>query len=88
VIDGCGKGGQNPFNEKSIKKSRHHRSLLNERFNGQSFPHTSILNDPNIRQQSKGAGTLRRTVRCQTFAWMPGGRHMECAYYFDFCPLC
>ncbi len=23
-----------------------------------------------------------------TFAKIPGGRHMECAYYFEFCRLC
>jgi hypothetical protein len=28
------------------------------------------------------AGTLRRAVRRQAFAKIPGGRHMECAYYF------
>jgi len=22
------------------------------------------------------------------FYFIPGGRHMECAYYFDFCRLC
>ena len=35
-------------------------------------------------QPTKGAGTLRRAVRRQVFARIPGGRHMECAYYFDF----
>ena len=30
----------------------------------------------------KVAGTLRRAVRRQAFAKIPGGRHMECAYYF------
>jgi hypothetical protein len=34
-------------------------------------------------QPTKGAGTLRRAVRRQAFARIPGGRHMECAYYFD-----
>ena len=37
---------------------------------------------------TKVAGTHRRAVRSQTFARAPGGRHMECAYYFDFCRLC
>jgi hypothetical protein len=51
---------------------------------------------------TKGAGTLRRAVRSRAFAGIPGGRHMECAYYFeipggrhmecayyfDFCRLC
>ena len=35
-------------------------------------------------QPTKGAGTLRRAVRRQAFARIPGGRHMECTYYFDF----
>ena len=39
-------------------------------------------------QQTKGAGTLRRAVRSRAFAGIPGGRHMECAYTFDFCRLC
>ena len=34
------------------------------------------------RKPAKGAGTLRRAVRSQAFAKIPGGRHMECAYYF------
>jgi hypothetical protein len=37
-----------------------------------------------MAQPTKGAGTLRRAVRSQAFAWILGGRHMECAYYFDF----
>jgi hypothetical protein len=51
---------------------------------------------------NKVAGTLRRAVRSRAFASIPGGRHMECAYYFeipggrhmecayyfDFCRLC
>jgi len=36
----------------------------------------------------KVAGTLRRAVRSHAFARILGGRHMECAYYFDFCRLC
>jgi len=36
----------------------------------------------------KGAGTLRRAIRSQAFARILGGRHMECAYYFDFCRVC
>jgi hypothetical protein len=28
------------------------------------------------------AGTLRRAVRRRSFVKIPGGRHMECAYYF------
>jgi hypothetical protein len=31
---------------------------------------------------TKGAGTLRRAERSQAFTRIPGGRHMECAYYF------
>ena len=34
---------------------------------------------------TKVAGTLRRAVRWWTFAVIPGERHMECAYYYDFC---
>jgi hypothetical protein len=34
--------------------------------------------------RTKVAGTLRRAVRSQAFARILGGRHMECAYYFDF----
>jgi hypothetical protein len=30
----------------------------------------------------KVAGTLRRAVHSRAFAKIPGGRHMECAYYF------
>ena len=40
-----------------------------------------------IARVAKGAGTLRRAVRRQAFARILGGRHMECAYYFDFCRL-
>ena len=40
------------------------------------------------RKPAKGAGTLRRAVRSQAFAKIPGGRHMECAYYFDFLVGC
>ena len=36
-------------------------------------------------QPTKVAGTLRRAVRSGAFARILGGRHMECAYYFDFC---
>jgi hypothetical protein len=32
--------------------------------------------------RTKVAGTLRRAVRSQAFTRIPGGRHMECAYYF------
>ena len=39
-------------------------------------------------QPTKVAGTLRRAVRSQAFAKILGGRHMECAYYFDFSRLC
>ena len=35
-----------------------------------------------VPRPTKGAGTLRRAVRSQTFAGILGGRHMECAYYF------
>ena len=39
-------------------------------------------------QPTKVAGTLRRAVRLSAFNGILGGRHMECAYYFDFCRLC
>jgi hypothetical protein len=51
-------------------------------------------------QRTKGAGTFHRAVRSQAFARIPGGRHMECAYYFvdgtwnmptcyfEFCRMC
>ena len=39
-------------------------------------------------QPTKVAGKLRRAVRSSRFAEILGGRHMECAYYFDFCRLC
>jgi hypothetical protein len=40
-------------------------------------------NSQNLSNQpTKVAGTLRRAVRSQAFAKIPGGRHMECAYYF------
>jgi hypothetical protein len=41
-----------------------------------------------MTQPTKVAGTLRRAVRSSAFAGILGGRHMECAYYFDFCGLC
>ena len=41
-----------------------------------------------LTQPTKGAGTLRRAVRSQAFAKILGGRHMECAYYFDFGRTC
>ncbi len=34
------------------------------------------------------AGTLRRAVRSSSFVGILGGRHVKCAYYFDFCRLC
>ena len=34
---------------------------------------------------TKVAGTLRRAVRSYSIARILGGRHMECAYYFDLC---
>jgi len=34
-------------------------------------------------QPKKDAGMLRRALRSQAFARILGGRHMECAYYFD-----
>jgi hypothetical protein len=45
-----------------------------------------VLQD--LSQPTKGPGTLRRAVRRQAFAKILGGRHMECAYYFDFGRLC
>ncbi len=41
-----------------------------------------------LKRPTKVAGTLRRAVRSPTFAKVLGGRHMECAYYFDFCRIC
>jgi len=35
-------------------------------------------------EPTKGAGTFRRAVRGQAFAKIPGGRHMECVYYFKW----
>ncbi len=35
---------------------------------------------------AKVAGTFRSAVRCSKLSMIPGERHMECAYYFDFCP--
>ncbi len=40
------------------------------------------------RGAKKVAGTLRRAVRLSAFTAILGVRHMECAYYFDFCRLC
>ncbi len=40
-----------------------------------------------VTQPTKVAGTLRRAVRLWTFTGSLGGRHMECAYYVDFCRL-
>jgi hypothetical protein len=34
-------------------------------------------------QPTRVAGTLRRAVRNRAFARTLGGRHMECAYYFE-----
>ena len=44
--------------------------------------------DHGLTQPTKVAGSLRRAVRSSRFAGVLGGRHMECAYYFDFCRLC
>ena len=41
-----------------------------------------------MMKTGKVAGTLRRAVRSRAFTGIPGGRHMECAYYFDFGRLC
>ncbi len=49
---------------------------------------TLSADDVRMTQPTKGAGTLRRAVRGQAFARILGGRHMECAYYFDFGRLC
>jgi hypothetical protein len=43
---------------------------------------TFTLGANRMTQPTKGAGTLRRAVRSQAFDRIPGGRHMECAYYF------
>ena len=40
-----------------------------------------------LTEPTKVAGKLRRAVRSSRFAGILGGRHMECAYYFDFCRL-
>ena len=37
---------------------------------------------------TKVAGKFRRAVRSSRFVGILGGRHIECAYYFDFCRLC
>ena len=42
----------------------------------------------NLKIARKVAGTFRCAVRSHAFASILGGRHMECAYYFDFCRLC
>ena len=47
-----------------------------------------MLGDFRWTQPTKVAGTLRRAVRLSAFNGILGGRHMECAYYFDFCRLC
>ena len=49
---------------------------------------TALCSGGGETQPTKGAGTLRRAVRSQAFARILGGRHMECAYYVDFCRLC
>ena len=49
--------------------------------------HSYLLHHPPT-QPTKVAGKLRRAVRSSRFAGILGGRHMECAYYFDFCRLC
>ena len=41
-----------------------------------------------FNRSAKGAGTLRRAVRSEAFGGILCGRHMECAYYFDFCRQC
>ena len=41
-----------------------------------------------MTQPTKVAGTLRRAVRSSAINGILGGRHMECAYYYDFCRLC
>ena len=47
-----------------------------------------IFRQTRMTQPTKVAGTLRRAVRSSKFAGILSGRHMECAYYFDFCRLC
>ena len=37
---------------------------------------------------TKVAGKLRLAVRHPAFAGILGGRHMECAYYFNFWRMC
>jgi hypothetical protein len=45
---------------------------------------TIHLDTTDKSQATKVAGTLRRAVRSPAFTVILGGRHMECAYYFDF----
>jgi len=59
------------------------RNEWGHRINGAT--HLCLSTD--LTQPTKGAGTLRRAIRSQAFARIPGGRHMECAYYFHFCRL-
>jgi len=66
---------------------------LNDRGELDTFGHSELdwqsfgkkVCEPIVTQPTKGAGTLRRAVRSQAFARILGGRHMECAYYFNFC---
>jgi hypothetical protein len=39
-------------------------------------------------QPTKVGGKLRRAVRSSRFVGILGSRHIECAYYLDFCRLC
>ena len=65
----------------AMVESTEHRCMAIEA--GHTIIFRSQLTQPTIV-----AGTLRRAVRSQAFAKILGGRHMECAYYFDFCRLC
>jgi hypothetical protein len=51
-------------------------------FQAQGLPANKVAGTLRRAVRTIVAGTLRRAVRRQAFAKIPGGRHMECAYYF------
>ena len=73
--------------EKEAVKNLFSKQLLCERFvfsrsaTRRQPPSSSVALEA---QPTKVAGTLRRAVRVSAFTAILGGRHMECAYYFDF----
>jgi hypothetical protein len=73
----------------AMVESTEHRCMTIEKGIGMVIEadHTTIFRSQ-LTQPTKVAGTLRRAVRSPAFARILGGRHMECAYYFDFCRLC